>query len=71
MTISAMTRQAIHGFNGRSGAGIFGEKRPVAIIIKMATGSNILDIDGKDYPLEKAIRLCPEIVDLLDPGREA
>ena len=67
MTISAMTRQAIRGFDGHAGCGIIGEKRPVAIIIKTATGSDILDIEGNDVPLKKAIRLCPEIADLLDP----
>ena len=67
MTISAMTRQAIRGFDGHAGCGIIGEKRPVAIIIMTATGASILDIDGKDVPPEEAVRLCPEIADLLDP----
>ncbi len=71
MTISAMTRQAINCLNGYAGAGVIGEKRPVAIIIVTAAGSDILDIDGKDFPQKKAVRLCPEIADLLDPGREA
>ena len=69
MAISAMTRQAIRCFSRWPGAGVMGEKRTVAIIVETPAGSNILDIDGNDYPLRKAVRLCPEITDLLDPGR--
>ncbi len=65
--ISAIARQRILYTHGRTGAGIIGEKQPVAIIIVTATGSEILDLDGSKFPAEKAIQLCPEIAEFLDP----